>query len=582
MTNFKIVTLTFLLFTLIFQGCQNASYRSLAGVDGFDEVYGTTGDNGQVRPVYRGVIELYKSLSDEQKRELQEKSLKDFQGDNALLMLPRVLAEDEYATIQAGVNQRSQALRAFLKDHYSGKKKYLKDGIIPKDVLTRIINRSHEADWEENIKPENLNFWYGPDIIRGPPTEDFPEGRFLVVEDNPSFIGGMGDLNKAREILDNYMPEYQEVIGSPSPKSFYRQITASYKKAASKNGGIAIAVQYPHSMAADNEDKRTREIMKEHGIETVTIDPYKDHADSKKYPKLKVTESGVFYLKFKGAKPQRVGHLIANMNPQDLEPSHPANRTYRAVEEAQWLLEEGALTDAQKENLKSALKPDSMSGEIKIKRLEAVIRKVNPWESDFDKMGGLKGLTKALKKGQLSITNSTGTEFIGDKEFYIYVDKLIEYYLGEKPILGNMPSGSFAKLGAIDEEAIREVFGNFEKYVVKVVDGRGGKGVYVGPKTPPDQIEELLKEVRENPARYIWQEYNTLSTIEGHIGDIRVISNVSKETIVSNVPWARVVGMDGDGKVNISSNGFEATVMIRPSPSNQNCAQLMRGVLLLQ
>lgn len=390
----------------------------------------------------------------------------------------------------------------------------------------------------------------------------------------------MGDLTRAREILDRYMPEYQQVIGSPNPSSFYRQITTSYKEAALKNGGIAVAVQYPHTMAADNEDQRTREMMKAHGIETVTIDPYKNHADSKKFPKLKVTDSGVFFVKHKGAKPQKVGHLVANMNPQDLEPSHPANRIYRAVEEAEWLLEEGALTESDKEILKIALRPDPESGKIKIKKLEAMIREVNPWESDFDKMGGLKGLTKALKKGQLTITNSPGAEFIGDKEFYIYVDNLIEYYLKEKPILGNMPSGSFAKMGVLDEDALNEVFSNFEKYVVKVVDGRGGKGVYVGPKTPQDQIDELIKEVRENPARYIWQEYNTLSTIEGHIGDIRVISNVNKKTIVSNVPWARVVGMDGDGKVNISSNGFEATVMIRPAMRNQNCTQLAHSLLL--
>lgn len=169
MKNFKFLTLTLLLVTFVFQGCQHSTYRTLANAEGFDEVYGTTGSDGQIRPVYRGVIELYKSLTDEQRKELQEKSLKDFQGDNALLMLPRVLAEDEYSNIQAGVNQRSPALRAFLKDHYSGKKKYLKDGVIPKDVITRIINRSHESEWEEFIRPENLNFWYGPDIIRGPP-----------------------------------------------------------------------------------------------------------------------------------------------------------------------------------------------------------------------------------------------------------------------------------------------------------------------------------------------------------------------------------------------------------------------------
>jgi hypothetical protein len=68
--------------------------------------------------------------------------------------------------------------------------------------------------------------------------------------------------------------------------------------------------------------------------------------------------------------------------------------------------------------------------------------------------------------------------------------------------------------------------------------------------------------------------------MSGFIGDIRLISDVhSKGVRVANIPWARVVGMDGDGKVNISANGFEATVLVRKLKSYGSCYSLMQGLL---
>ena len=45
----------------------------------------------------------------------------------------------------------------------------------------------------------------------------------------------------------------------------------------------------------------------------------------------------------------------------------------------------------------------------------------------------------------LQLVNGPGFEFLGDKQFCMYVDRLIDFYLGEKPIIRSIPTLSFAE-----------------------------------------------------------------------------------------------------------------------------------------
>ncbi|GAB4014967.1 MAG: hypothetical protein Fur0010_13560 [Bdellovibrio sp.] len=576
-----------LLFFLLLSSCQFPGSRRVAQEVAFDEIYGTSGDQKIVRPVYSGIIEIYDRMSPEDKEKFYKETLAEFSGDNTLLPLPRVLDEGEYDFLKKGVEQRGAAIRAFLVDHYSGKKSYAKSGVVPQTVIDRIVTRSHEQLWPGKVNVDSLNFWYGPDIIRGPPSAEFPEGRFYVVEDNPGFIGGVGDLIQARKSLMERMPDIDRITGSPDPKNFYDKIIASYKERARQYGGVPVVIQYASEFAADNEDKRIKEIFEKEGIEVVKYNPFnkKPFYNGKEL----ITErDGVYLLKtVRGQKVKiKVGYLVANSDPQDIDLSHPANRPKRILMEAEWHLEEEGWDAKKKDKLKELMKPDPTSGKVDYEAVAKYLQNESPFLVELKEKWGIRGVFDAVASGKVGMTNSPGMEFIGDKEFYIYVEDMIRHYLKEEPILKNMPTASFRKFDpsgkeVLDDLAFIEVEKNFEKYVVKGVDGRGGDAVWVGPKVSLEERRRVMQLVRENPRRYIFQQYNSLSTMGDYIGDLRLISDVSKEgVIVADVPWARVVGKNGDGKVNISANGFEATVLIRRQLKNFSCYSLIENLLI--
>lgn len=224
-------------------------------------------------------------------------------------------------------------------------------------------------------------------------------------------------------------------------------------------------------------------------------------------------------------------------------------------------------------------------GKIDYEILEKLLQEDYYFKKVLDnKKLGIPGIMKSFSLGNIGLTNTPGLEFVGDKEFYIYVENLIKFYLKEEPVLNNMKTESFSKIdrsgnSLLDQRKLDHVFDNFEKYVVKGVDGRGGDAVWVGPKTDETTKRQVRLMIEENPQRYIFQEYKTLSTINGNIGDLRMISDVHVDKInVANVPWARVVSESGDGKVNISSNGFEATVLVRRKPAPM-CTDIISQIM---
>ncbi len=55
-------------------------------------------------------------------------------------------------------------------------------------------------------------------------------------------------------------------------------------------------------------------------------------------------------------------------------------------------------------------------------------------------MIGVAGLMRAYRAGNVTITNAVGTGIADDKAIYTYVPEIIDFYLGEKAILKNVPT----------------------------------------------------------------------------------------------------------------------------------------------
>jgi uncharacterized circularly permuted ATP-grasp superfamily protein len=93
-----------------------------------------------------------------------------------------------------------------------------------------------------------------------------------------------------------------------------------------------------------------------------------------------------------------------------------------------------------------------------------------------------------------------------------YVPKMIEFYLGEKPILNNVPTYMCR-----NPDDLKYVMANLKDLVVKEVHGAGGYGMLVGPAATKAEIEDFGKAVLANPAGYIAQPTLSLSSCPTYV-----------------------------------------------------------------
>jgi uncharacterized circularly permuted ATP-grasp superfamily protein len=120
---------------------------------------------------------------------------------------------------------------------------------------------------------------------------------------------------------------------------------------------------------------------------------------------------------------------------------------------------------------------------------------------------GCAGLMEAYKAGHVTICNAVGTGVADDKSIYPYVPDMIAFYLGEKPILKNVPTFMCRK-----PEDLQYTLANLKDLVVKEVHGAGGYGMLVGPAASQAEITKFRAALMANPDGYIAQPTLSLSS----------------------------------------------------------------------
>jgi uncharacterized circularly permuted ATP-grasp superfamily protein len=125
---------------------------------------------------------------------------------------------------------------------------------------------------------------------------------------------------------------------------------------------------------------------------------------------------------------------------------------------------------------------------------------------------GCPGLMDAYRAGHVAICNAVGTGVADDKSIYPYVPQMIEFYLGEKPILKNVPTYMCRK-----PEDLQYTLAYLKDLVVKEVHGAGGYGMLVGPASTQAQIENFRAALVANPASYIAQPTLSLSSCPTYV-----------------------------------------------------------------
>lgn len=171
---------------------------------------------------------------------------------------------------------------------------------------------------------------------------------------------------------------------------------------------------------------------------------------------------------------------------------------------------------------------------------------------------GVPGIIEAYLAGNVAIMNAIGNGVADDKGIYYFVPKMIEYYLGEKPIMHNAPT----YLPYFEKDK-KYVFDNLDKLVVKDVAEAGGYGVMFGHTMSKIQLEDLKTLINANPRRFIAQEliefYDEKCYIEDELqprkADLRAYVVMGEEIKVWPSGLTRYAMDEGNYLVNSSQGG---------------------------
>jgi uncharacterized circularly permuted ATP-grasp superfamily protein len=119
---------------------------------------------------------------------------------------------------------------------------------------------------------------------------------------------------------------------------------------------------------------------------------------------------------------------------------------------------------------------------------------------------GVAGIMNAYRAGNINIVNAPGTGVADDKAVYAFVPDMIRYYLGEEPIIPNVPTYILSRKK--DREYVLD---HLPSMVVKETSLSGGYGMLVGPAAEPGQLRDFADRIKRNPERYIAQPTIRLS-----------------------------------------------------------------------
>lgn len=184
---------------------------------------------------------------------------------------------------------------------------------------------------------------------------------------------------------------------------------------------------------------------------------------------------------------------------------------------------------------------------------------IDPLEFRPDSLLGVPGLVRAYRAGTVAIANAIGTGVADDKAIYHYVPEMIRFYLGEEPILENVPTYLLS-----DDAERGEVLRRLHELVVKPTSESGGKGVFIGPQASAAELDAQARMIEQDPSRWIAQELVHLSTAPTEVGDgrlaprhvdLRPFAVFGEEIRIVPGGLTRVALQEGSMIVNSSAGG---------------------------
>jgi uncharacterized circularly permuted ATP-grasp superfamily protein len=182
---------------------------------------------------------------------------------------------------------------------------------------------------------------------------------------------------------------------------------------------------------------------------------------------------------------------------------------------------------------------------------------------------GCASLMEAYCVGNVAICNAVGTGVADDKSIYPYVPEMVQFYLGEEPLLKNVQTWQCRKPAELSY-----VLANLGELVVKEVHGAGGYGMLVGPASTKAEIAEFAERVRARPDNYIAQPTLSLSACPTFVEqglaprhiDLRPFVLSGKTTTIVPGGLTRVALREGSLVVNSSQGGGTKDTWVLEAP----------------
>jgi uncharacterized circularly permuted ATP-grasp superfamily protein len=363
-------------------------------------------------------------------------------------LIPRLVSEDEWERVEAGVVQRVRALEAFLADVY-GDRQVLADRVVPHSAVVTSHGFCRAAAGIRGPNGVRVHL-AGIDLVRG------SDGVLRVLEDNLRVPSGISYVVENREAMTRVFPGLFLEQQVHPVAGYVATMLDSLRPAAPRDAGEPTVVlltpgvynsaYFEHAFLA-----RTMGIELVEGRDLVCRD-------------------NMVYMRTTSGE-RRVHVVYRRVGDDFLDPLH--------------------------------FRPESVVG--------------------------CPGLVNAARAGNVAVANAIGNGVADDKLTYTYVPDLIEYYLGEKPLLPNVPS---FRLGEPDVRA--ECLARSDELVFKPVDGSGGQGIVIGPQASDAELAAVRDEVLAAPRSWIAQEVVMLSSVPSQAGDRLVPRHVDLRLFATN------------------------------------------------
>ncbi len=198
-----------------------------------------------------------------------------------------------------------------------------------------------------------------------------------------------------------------------------------------------------------------------------------------------------------------------------------------------------------------------------LKQVDVIYRRI---DDDFldptvfrkDSALGVPGIVDAYRAGNVNLANAIGTGVADDKVTYYYVPAMIEFYLGEDPILPNVETF----LSAVETDR-KYILDHLPELVVKAANESGGYGMMIGPHASQEEIAKFRDAIIADPRGYIAQPVIQLSRspccndgkLEGRHIDLRPYILSGEKTVIIPGGLTRVAMRKGSLVVNSSQGG---------------------------